>query len=450
MHTRISVTPWRALVALALLAQFSAQAQNGITLYPMGNTPNAANLSADNNHSEIRDAVQNAGMIVAVGTASQNVMGDTAVAWVSWNSADPLVTLPQDSAPGPGNQFVAARAITPDGAVIGGSAWTTTSSYTPGTYRSAALWTHSAGPLVLTTIGVLGPNQDSPGQPAGYAAVNALSADGSVAYGFSTYGNGGYQQAFRYTASGGMVGLGFLTQNGVTDVQSVPTARGVSADGAVMVGTSYTAANGGVVGPGGLAFKYTVSGSTGTMSALTLATGMTWSYALALTPTAGTIVGWTGSDAAGDNGQLVRWTNGGTQTELLGTPDPTASVNILGGVTADGQVMAVDLLTATTSTTYIRNSNGWFNLVTALSTSGVDLSHWASLDVEGLSADGTLIWGDGTLQNGAIEGWIATLPAGYLAGLTPVPEPAHMALAAGLLGLGAVLGWRRRKQNSRP
>ena len=41
-------------------------------------------------------------------------------------------------------------------------------------------------------------------------AVNGLSADGSVAYGFSAYDTSNLQQALRYTAGGGKVALGFL------------------------------------------------------------------------------------------------------------------------------------------------------------------------------------------------------------------------------------------------
>jgi probable HAF family extracellular repeat protein len=67
------------------------------------------------------------------------------------------------------------------------------------------------------------------------SAANAASADGSVVVGYSNSNLVG-TEAFRWTAGGGMVGLGLLPGGH----QSVAT--GVSADGSVVVGWDSTAA----------------------------------------------------------------------------------------------------------------------------------------------------------------------------------------------------------------
>ena len=71
---------------------------------------------------------------------------------------------------------------------------------------------------------------DLPGGGYGSSA-SAVSGDGSVVVGHSTSGSG--VEAFRWTASGGMVGLGALP--GRTFYSS---AFDVSADGSVVVGES--------------------------------------------------------------------------------------------------------------------------------------------------------------------------------------------------------------------
>src|SRR5208337_4431920 len=63
------------------------------------------------------------------------------------------------------------------------------------------------------------------------SSPSGVSADGSVVVGLSS-DTSGNSQAFRWTESVGMVGLGFLP-GGVTS-----SARAVSADGSVVVGLS--------------------------------------------------------------------------------------------------------------------------------------------------------------------------------------------------------------------
>jgi probable HAF family extracellular repeat protein len=82
------------------------------------------------------------------------------------------------------------------------------------------------------------------------STATAISADGSVVVGYS-YSGSGYQ-AFRWTSSGGMVGLGNLAGG------SESLAYGVSADGSVIVGRGDSQAlrwtsGSGMVGLGDLA-----------------------------------------------------------------------------------------------------------------------------------------------------------------------------------------------------
>ena len=68
------------------------------------------------------------------------------------------------------------------------------------------------------------------------SSATAVSTDGSVVVGATSYGSGNSVQAFRWTAAGGMVGLGFLPGTGF----NIDTAYGVSGDGSVVVGSGYS------------------------------------------------------------------------------------------------------------------------------------------------------------------------------------------------------------------
>src|SRR5262245_2164920 len=109
---------------------------------------------------------------------------------------------------------------------------------------------------------------DLPGGPVASMAWDA-SADGSVIVGGSNTAAG--MEAFRWTSTGGMVGLG-LPPGG-----SLSQALGVSGDGSVIAGNSINAAgkneafrwtpSGGIVGLGDLPGGVFQSGATGGVSA---------------------------------------------------------------------------------------------------------------------------------------------------------------------------------------
>lgn len=308
-----------------------------------------------------------------------------------WTPDIGWVRLANDFPVNTSGRFVAARVISADGKVLGGS----TNSAPTGSYISSAIWTDDG--TTVTMLGFLG-RTDYLG---GNVGVNCLSTDGSVAYGFVQQ-NAGPSFAFRYTTAGGMMSIG----SNIT-----PSPHSTSWDGSVVVGDSYNGDNEAAV-----RYTYTGLGPTGgTITVLPALPGGTWTSPIAMTPDATMAVGV--SDSPGfANGQLVRWHEGGL-TEALGTPDPALDlVGNLGGVTADGSVIAIagwDPISGANVASYIRNPSGWFKLQDLLTDAGVDMTGWSLDDAIGISGDGTLVYGSGQ-HNGNSEGFVAEFPAGIL------------------------------------
>lgn len=424
----------RQFVALVLPALLPAGLFGQISFYGIGD------LAGGDSNSQVRAATRAGGNIVAVGAGTQYVTGTTAASGdtpVIWIQGSGLSALPEiDGSAATATRFVTGRAISADGSIIGGSV------HNSATVRSgeASLWT--SGGASVSGLGYLGSFTVANGTNG---AVNGLSADGSVAYGFSAYNTTGLQQAFRYTAGTGKVALGFLNAG---DDGSYASAHAVSADGTVMIGTSFnsaTADNVAGYGPGNQVFRYTYTGSGptgGTMAAMSFLSGGTWSSPLALTAD-GSLAFGVGDSTSYANGELVRWNAAGVAT-ALGAPSATAVLNNLGGVTGDGSVLVVAAeLPGNIHESYFYNANGWFNLQTAMSVAGLDLTGWALENVIGISPDGTLLYGTG-LHNGAFEGFVIDLPAGYLAGVTSIPEPSVTAALLAMAAIGAVILRRRR------
>ncbi|MFL5284729.1 MAG: hypothetical protein ACJ8AW_28030 [Rhodopila sp.] len=122
----------------------------------------------------------------------------------------------------PGDTHSWANAVSADGSVVVGSS--------AGMNTTAFRWTAAAG---MAGLGVLAGDTDS--------WATAVSADGSVVVGssghydaYAWYAWAHYEQAFRWTAATGMIGLGILP--GYVDSQ----ATAVSADGSVVAGDSYS------------------------------------------------------------------------------------------------------------------------------------------------------------------------------------------------------------------
>jgi probable HAF family extracellular repeat protein len=243
------------------------------------------------------------------------------------------------------------------------------------------------------------------------SAAYGVSGDGSVVVGRSSRGtNDSLVQAFRWTASTGMQGLGFT--QGSSGVQS--ESKAVSRDGGTIVGYSET-------GQGRKdAFVWTQSTGMralpqlpGAPAGTSLASGVNFDGSL--------IVGFSGPTAA-------MWRNG--QPIDLGLPSGFNGGNgravsddgsVVVGLLYDGSLQAAGIWTA---------ARGPETLASYLAANGVAIpAGWTPWAATCVSADGLTIGGWAHSSTGA-QGFIAIVPA---------PGGAMV------LGLGAVCAGRRRR-----
>jgi probable HAF family extracellular repeat protein len=239
-----------------------------------------------------------------------------------------------------------------------------------------------------TNLGWYGP---PPTVSAG-ATVHGLSADGTVAVGDSFTDQTG-QHAFRWTREeGGITSLGFLGGNVLSAL-----ANDVSADGSVVVGHSNSPV-------GEQAFIWTAQDG---MRGLGVLPGDTSSSAVAIAADGATVVG---SSYGLNRQRAFIWTAAGGMRDLnfggamSGASDLTPDGSMIVGF-ADQDGIIWDAVHGTRTLTDI------------LSQAGVTVGGWTELGVAGISADGTVVVGTGTNPAGKIEAWRATLPP------VTVPEP---------------------------
>jgi probable HAF family extracellular repeat protein len=257
-------------------------------------------------------------------------------------------------------------------------------------------------------------------------AAASISRDGTVVYGWAqTPGN----TLTKWTSGTGLVNLG--RAGGGTDSATIPSHRGVSSDGSVVVGTTTL-----VDGVTTKAFTY-----NGTFTTIGALSGGTNSQSLAVSAN-GSIVFGTSESTLHPNGEAFFWTAGGGFT-ALGTPNDAWIPNVLGGITADGSVGIVDFENGNTPNTYLFNSHGMFSLSSVLTAAGIDFSAWSNLGGQGISPDGQLIFGQG-LHGGSIEGFVAQIPSGLV---SAIPEPATYGVICGVAVLGLTLVKRHRRSS---
>jgi len=271
-----------------------------------------------------------------------------------------------------------AQAISGDGSVVTGE------GPSAAFHSEAFRWTATDG---LVGLGCL----PSDNQSGGYG----ISSDGStiVGYSWKVSQTGTGYQAIRWTTGTGMVGLGFLP-GGVSSI-----AFGASADGSIIVGLSNN-------GTADQALRWT---SDAGMMGLGVLPGGTGSEAYAVSADGSTIVG--GSTKA------FRWTAGTGMVELDTLPGNSSA----SAVSADGSTIVGSL----GSDGFIWDSTHGERVLSAVLTGlGLNIKGWTNLDAVGVSADGLTIAGYGTNPSGQQEAWIAT-----------VPEP-----TTGLLVMAGVLG----------
>jgi probable HAF family extracellular repeat protein len=344
-----------------------------------------------------------------------------------------------------------ARAVSADGSVVVGYGYSASG-------QEAFRWTSATG---MVGLGDLPGGLDWPA--ASFASGGGgVSADGSVIVGFGTSASG--EEAFRWTASGGMVGLG-----DVPGGRFYSNAYGVSADGSVVVGSSDSDRLGNVIYlTGNEAFRWTAE--SGMVGLGDLPGGEKHSGARGISADGSIIVGF-GASASGD--EAMRWTESGGMVGLGDLPGGAFESRAL-GISADGSVIVGwgqsgsgeeafrwtsatgmvglgDLpggaFTSTAQATsadgsvivgtsesssgvevfYWTQSTGMLSLKQLLTDTGTDLTGWSLTFATAISGDGNTIVGYGTNSLGQTEAWIATYA---------VPEPSSYALAAlGAFGL---------------
>ena len=251
-----------------------------------------------------------------------------------------------------------ARAVSADGSVIVGD------SRTAAGFGRGFRWTQAGGMVEIGTLG------------AGTTAFG-VSADGSVIVGSSNLLSGP-SRAFLWTQAAGIINLGTLGPGW-------SFARGVSADGLVVIGQSVAD-----IGGGTAAFRWTAA--TGMVDIGSFGGAKT--SAGAINSDGSVIVGY--SNFAGDiDNQAFRWTQSAGMI-YLGTLGNGSSAN---AVSADGNVVAGNSAL----------TDGQIHAFRWTQASGmVDLGTLGGTysNTSGMSADGSVIVGESTNASGETRAFV--------------------------------------------
>ncbi len=329
-----------------------------------------------------------------------------------------------------------AWGVSRDGVVVAGSSATEAS----GLNVEAARWTTDDG---LIPLGFL------PGAGNAFSRAWAVSDDGAVVIGISRSVSVTSREAFRWTPATGMVGLGDFPGGHFES-----TAYGLTPDGATIVGYgsqspialptafTWTEATGLVVLPvpatwtASIAYDVTPDGrvcagyagnkdtsvaahwTNGAFEALPQPPSMTLARARGVSDDGTVVVGYA-RDAATNEALAVRWTPAG----------PEVLPEIPGGdvyheayaVSGDGRVVVG---VSITGGAFVWTPERGTRLVRdALLDAGLDVGAWVLASAQDVSADGTVIVGNGTNPQGEREGWRAVLPRTTVAGEAPPAAP---------------------------
>ncbi|MEB3123257.1 MAG: PEP-CTERM sorting domain-containing protein [Snowella sp.] len=303
-----------------------------------------------------------------------------------------------------------ARGVSADGSVIVGIRTIRFDQYEPKPITHSIRWTES-GSMVLPLL------------PPFHRSTRAsdVSGDGSVIIGYGyfldEYTGIEEYEAFRWTESGGMVGLGDLRGDRFYSV-----ANDVSGDGSVIVGTSIN-----VNGYGYEAFRWTESG--GMVGLGDLPGGDFSSSAEGVSADGSVIVGQSQSV----NGtEAFRWTESGGMVGLGDLPGGD-SYSYASGVSADGSIVVGYSEGQAFRWT---QETGMVSLKETLIGAGLDVSGWSLTSANAISADGFTIVGNGTNPSGQSEVWVANLSP------EPVPEP--LTILGSMAAIAFAAGFERK------
>lgn len=310
---------------------------------------------------------------VVVGRAMQET-NDRAFRWTREEGMVGLVNLPGGTLPS------IACGASADGRVIVGSA-------TFEAVNVAVRWVDGR----IEALGDLG------GHPLGEA--NAVSADGEVVVGFSRAPEG--PEAFRWTAATGMVGLGDLPGGPFRSF-----ALGVSTNGEVVVGESLTVGELGQINYGAMYWTE----KTGMVGLGDFPGGTFASSAAAISGDGRTIVGFGGEKWT--HIAVAEWRDR-RGPQRVPTAPPFQSFAYGLDVTDDGLVIVGHALqTNQTKGAFICKPYWQMRELRAMLVDdfGLDLGGWTLTEAVGISADGTVIVGNGRNAVGIRQGWVVHLP----------------------------------------
>ncbi|MHC4285818.1 MAG: PEP-CTERM sorting domain-containing protein [Planctomycetota bacterium] len=228
----------------------------------------------------------------------------------------------------------------------------------------------------------------------------AISADGLTAVGYRQLESGSFE-AFHWTVSSGMIGLGYLPEGNLS------TAAGISADGSVVVGYSRSSL-------GGQAFRWTAAENM--VGLHDLPGGKFYSTAYDVSSDGSVVVGFSGSGPAVDY-EAFRWT---ASNGMIGLGDLSGGEyeSRAYAVSADGLVVVG----------YSKSASGEqaFRWTESEGMLGLGYLSGELSQAYGISADGSVVVGRANSLEGAVafrwtdsEGMVSLgdLPGGSVSGV---------------------------------
>ncbi len=387
----------RAILPLLLLIHFAspAFALSGATFTPLGDLPGTPYWP--DRPDSVGYAVSADGS-TAVGRSLQEAQWpDSGYRAFRWNRDAGMTSL--GDLPG-GAEHSYAVAVSGDGAVVTGVAnhhqGANFDVYPEG--QEAFRWTESEGMVGLGSL------------PGGRFQSMAwdISDDGAAIVGASWSDNG--LEAFRWTEAEGMVGLGGFPGGDFS------VAEAISGGGEVIVGL-------GSNGHHSEAFRWTEASG---LISLGMLPGARASHATSVSFDGSVIIGENHYD---DFYRPFRWTETTGMIELE-APAGTQGDYFASDVSADGSVIVGSAYGGQRAAIWTAAYGSRYLLDLLQDDYGLDLSGWQLRNASGISADGKTIAGYGTDPDGNLMGWLVV-----------IPEPS----TALLLGLG--LAWIARSSS---
>ena len=356
--------------------------------------------------------------VVGASYTNPNVSGSVIRAF-RWTASTGMASI--GDLPG-GSQVSVAYDVSADGSVIAGHSSSALSYSHHPVYNEPFRWTASGG---MSGLGYI------PGTNGQYGSAHGVSGNGQVVVGSSTGNNGAHP--FRWTTTAGMSNLGDLDNH---DGGNQDYASGINFDGTAIVGMA-------AIGYNRTAFRWTPGSG---MQSLGTLPGAAYPESFASDVSAnGNVVVGSGNSADGGI-QAFRWTPTTGMTGLGYLPGGRTSSDAA-AVSADGLIIVGTAINAANASKAVRWDPllGIQSIQDLLIASGLGpaLTGWQLTHATGISADGQTISGWGNSPTG-IQGWVATIPRAEV-----VPEPSSFALGiCGSLAVVAVV--RRRSRRAAP